>query len=176
MWFFQIFPLILFYIYFYFIFFLFSFNSELKRKKEKDKGNDVVPKLPISSHSHNFSTSHSEFLPFWFGYFSNGGDRIFNQTEFDTPKSLSLNSLYSQKTASNGVLKVRVSLYIRNPVVYSVFGRPKYQSLLCIRYWGPRGFGRFDDVVFLDFSPYFIIYLFYLFFFSDFSYFLSILN
>ena len=39
---------------------------------------------------------------------------IFNWTGSDTPKSLSLSSLYSQKTASNGVLKVRALLYIRN--------------------------------------------------------------
>ncbi|XP_050286995.1 uncharacterized protein LOC126725970 isoform X2 [Quercus robur] len=110
--------------------------------------NDVVPKPTLSSHSHNFSTSHSDFLPFRFGYFSGGGDRIFNRTGSDTPKSLSLSSLYSQKTASDGVFKVRASLYIRNPVVYSVSGRPKYRSLLRIRYRGPRVFGRFDDVVF----------------------------
>ena len=96
--------------------------------------NDVVPKPPFSPHSHNFSTSHSDFLPFRFGYFSGGGDGIFNRTGSDAPKSLSLSSLYSQKTASDGVLKVRASLYIRNPVAYFVFDRPKYQSLLHIRY------------------------------------------
>ncbi|KAG6694664.1 hypothetical protein I3842_09G060100 [Carya illinoinensis] len=98
--------------------------------------NEVVPESP-NSFPFSYSTSTSQFLLFRTGFFS-GGDRIFNQTSTDSPKSLTFIPLHSEKTASDGIFKVQATLNLRNPAMYPVFSNKTHRLLRQIRFRGPR--------------------------------------